>query len=130
MFFEFNDNELKWWNDLSNEEKKRLMENYEVDLAVDIEIIKKSSERILEEHKFYQMSQVKPCELIDGIVLNKVYEDSVEFIISVFHNSDIDKKQISVKLNEEKSFDSGFEPYTIHYIVKVSNLKYGTVREL
>lgn len=119
MFRELNQKELEEWNKLTPEQKEEEINNKNVQIAVDVEIKLEVFNKIVEEHKFYQVSLFLERNLIDNVNILGSTENE-----SFFSINGIDDK-VSIKTNETKEFEVGKPPYVCKYIIKVSNVTYG-----
>lgn len=129
MFREFNSNELKEWNSLSEEQQKQAITECYVDIAVNIEIRIERSQKVLEEHKYYQAT--KYSNLIYNIDISSINNQEITLSWEHFKDKDNDKNNsISIKIGEEKAIEVGYSPFTRVYRIKISDIKYGVVREL
>lgn len=125
MFKEFDSSTLEQWNSLTKEQRNKAINEGDVQVAVDIEIKVESHQRIVEEHKYYQVCSYGNYRLINNIIVLKATEKETFFSI----NND-SANSVSIKTNEEKEFEIGKSPYTTKYRIKVSNIKYGQALEL
>lgn len=125
MFKEFDSSTLEQWNSLTEEQRNKAINEGDVQVAVDIEIKVESHQRIVEEHKYYQVCSYGNYRLINNIIVLKATEKETFFSI----NND-SANNVSIKTNEEKEFEIGKSPYTTKYRIKVSNIKYGQALEL
>lgn len=122
MFKELDLSELEQWNNFTEEQKNKAINEDEIQVAVDIEIKVESHQKIVEEHKYYQVCSYGNYRLINSIIVVKTTDKETVFSI----NDD----SISVKTGEEKEFEIGKNPYSTRYIIKVSNVKFGRILEL
>ena len=127
MFKEFDYNALEKWNNLTEEEKMKAIEEDKVQIAVDIEIAIESHNKILEEHKYYQVCSYGNIELINGIVVLKSTPQETIFKMNINNN---DSNAFTIKTGEEKVIEIGKTPYTTIYRIKVSKIRYGKALEL
>ena len=125
MFKEFESSTLEQWNSLTEEQRNKAINEGDVQVAVDIEIKVESHQRIVEEHKYYQVCSYGNYRLINNIIVLKITEKETFFSI----NND-SANNVSIKTNEEKEFEIGKSPYATKYRIKVSNIKYGQALEL
>lgn len=125
MFVEFDSDTLREWNGLTEEEKERSILNDEVQVAVDVAITIENNNRVVEEHKYYQVCN--NTKLINNISILKISVEETTFSINTHDDS---KRLIAVKLEEERNIDIGNIPYLNVYKIKVSNIKYGKIVEL
>jgi len=129
MFIEFDADTLKQWNSLSLEQRKHALLNDEVQMAVDIDIKIERNQKLIEEHKYYQVITYGKCKLISDILVSKITENEIIFSINTSEeNKEYDS--ISIKLNEEKIIEIGNVPYSRIYRINVSNPAYGQAVEL
>ena len=127
MFKEFDSNVLEQWNNLTEDEKIKAIENDEVQIAVDIEITIENHHKIVEEHKYYQVCSYGNTELINGIFVLKSTPQETNFKINI--NGD-NSSTFTIKTGEEKEIEIGQTPYTSIYRIRVSNIRYGQALEL
>ena len=126
MFQEFNENELKEWKDLSNEERKEKMNKGRVSMTFEIDLIVKKREKIIERHEFYQFkSSTIKDDVLYGISVIDANEDEITFTFDSPYINEKDKK-FKLKEGEEREIEVGQSPYNGTYIIKVSNFVYGT----
>ncbi len=126
MFQEFNENELKEWKDLSNEERKEKMNKGRVSMTFEIDLIVKKREKIIERHEFYQFkSSTIKDDVLYGISVIDANEDEITFTFDSPYINEKDKK-FKLKEGEEREIEVGHSPYNGTYIIKVSNFVYGT----
>lgn len=126
MFKEFDPNSLEQWNNLTENERIKAIEDDEVQLAVDIEITIESHHKIVEEHKYYQVCSYGNVELINGIVVLKSTPQETIFKMNINNDSNA----FTIKTGEEKEIEIGQTPYTSIYRIRVSNIRYGQALEL
>ena len=126
MFKEFDPNSLEQWNNLTENERIKAIEDDEVQLAVDIEITIESHHKIVEEHKYYQVCSYGNVELINGIVVLKSTPQETIFKMNINNDSNT----FTIKTGEEKEIEIGQTPYTSIYRIRVSNIRYGQALEL
>ena len=126
MFKEFDPNALEQWNNLTEAERIKAIEDDEVQLAVDIEITIESHHKIVEEHKYYQVCSYGNVELINGIVVLKSTPQETIFKMNINNDSNA----FTIKTGEEKEIEIGQTPYTSIYRIRVSNIRYGQALEL
>ena len=126
MFKEFDPNSLEQWNNLTENERIKAIEDDEVQLAVDIEITIESHHKIVEEHKYYQVCSYGNVELINGIVVLKSTPQETIFKMNINNDSNA----FTIKTGEEKVIEIGQTPYTAIYRIRVSNIRYGQALEL
>ena len=126
MFKEFDPNALEQWNNLTENERIKAIEDDEVQIAVDIEITIESHHKIVEEHKYYQVCSYGNVELINGIVVLKSTPQETIFKMNINNDSNA----FTIKTGEEKEIETGQTPYTSIYRIRVSNIRYGQVLEL
>ena len=126
MFKEFDYNALEKWNNLTEEEKMKAIEEDKVQIAVDIEITIESHHKIVEEHKYYQVCSYGNVELINGIVVLKSTPQETIFKMNINNDSNA----FTIKTGEEKEIEIGQTPYTSIYRIRVSNIRYGQALEL
>lgn len=125
MFIEFDNNTLEEWNNLSDEEKKQKIAEDNVQIAVNVDIKIESHNKVLEEHKYYQVTS--HLNLINDIIISSVSEQETTISIKNFNNED---ELITIKTDEESTIEIGPSPYKRIYRIKVSNVKYGRILEL
>ena len=126
MFKEFDPNALEQWNNLTEAERIKAIEEDEVQIAVDIEITIESHHKIVEEHKYYQVCSYGNVELINGIVVLKSTPQETIFKMNINNDSNA----FTIKTCEEKEIEIGQTPYTSIYRIRVSNIRYGQALEL
>jgi len=129
MFIEFNPNELEKWNDLSEEQKARLIDADEVQLVIDIDIKIENHKKISEEHKYYQVFTYGNCKLINDIVVSKITEKETLLYINMGNGND-EPTSLLVKNNEQKSIQIGNKSSSSIYNIYIHNVKFGRVLEL
>lgn len=125
MFKEFDLSTLEQWDSLTEEQRTKAIIEDDVQVAVDIDIKVESHQRIIEEHKYYQVCSSGNYRLINNITIFKITEKEIIFSIPNFCDNNV-----SIKIDEEKEFEIGQSPYMIKYRIRVSNVKYGSVLEL
>ncbi len=124
MFVEFDSSALQEWNSLSIEQQQQRIANYDVQIAVDVEIKIERNQKIVEEHKYYHVTS--DMRLINDMLISSINNEEVVFSIDMYNKSNL----IPVKLNEEKTIEIGFSPYNFTLKIKVCDMKYGRIVEL
>ncbi len=127
MFKEFDDNGMEKWNNLTESERIKAIEEDIVQIAVDIEITIESHNKIVEEHKYYQVCSYGNIELINGIVVLKSTPQETMFKMNINNN---DSKDFTIKTGEEKEIEIGQTTYRTIYRIKVSKIRYGKALDL
>ena len=133
MFVEFKPDALAKWNQLSQDERAKAISEGRVDITVTVEIKVEAHNQVLEEHKFYHVSQY--AELLDGLftVANITDQEATFYIGNEDEGEDVEDDTsmlVSVKVGEEKSTQVGSTPYITTYTVSVYDVSYGQVVEL
>lgn len=127
MFTEFDSNTLKEWNNLSKEQKLHAVSKGEVQIVANIDIKIERNQQISEEHKYYQV--IEKASLIDDILVSKISDQKTILSINTYKGNN-EPELISIKTNEEKRIKIDRGIFSIIYIIRVSDIKYGQVFEL
>ena len=127
MFKEFNDEEMRKWNNLSDVQQREILSEGEIQLAVTLEIKLERNGKITEEHKFYQVPN--HTKLLNNITIADIKEEEATMSLQT-PNKNSNYELITLKPNEEKVIKLGVSPYIMTYKIKIADIKYGKVFSL
>jgi len=129
MFVELNESEIKEWNTVPEEEKKKYIDEGKIQFAVDVEIKIANSKRPLSDHKYYQIASLGNTRLMNSIKVLKVTEK--ETTISMNTSTDNTSTQVfTISTGKELAVEVGNEPNKKIYTIGISNPRLGMIVQL